>query len=255
MSIIVILQARMSSTRLPNKVLKLIANKPMLQLQIERIQQAKLIDKIIVATSKQSEDDAISQLCEQLDITCYRGSLSNVLDRFYQVANKFNARHIVRLTGDCPLTDPQIIDRVIELHLKQHGDYTSNCRIPCLPDGLDVEVFTKTSLNTSWERATKPSEKEHVTQFIRNNDELFKLVDYQYSPDFSSYRWTVDEPDDFEFVTKIYQNLYNKKVNFTMSDILSLLKQQPELTAINGQLSRDEGLKKSLIIDKEQGYE
>lgn len=255
MNIIVILQARMSSSRLPNKVLKLIANKPMLQLQIERIQQAKLIDKIIVATSNQREDDAINLLCEQLNITCYRGSLSNVLDRFYRVANEYNADHIVRLTGDCPLIDPQIIDSVIELHLKQRGDYTSNCRIPCLPDGLDVEVFTKAALNSSWQQATKPSEKEHVTQFMRNHDELFTLIDYQYSPDLSAYRWTVDEPDDFEFVTQVYQKLYNQKINFTMSDILSLLEKQPELARINNQFSRNEGLTKSLIIDKEQGYE
>ena len=255
MSIIAILQARMSSTRLPNKVLKLIVNKPMLQLQIERIQQAKLIDKIVVATSTMDEDNTIEQLCYQLNISCYRGSLDNVLDRFYQAASKFNATHIVRLTGDCPLIDPQIIDNVVALHLKQKSDYTSNCRIPCLPDGLDVEIINKNSLKTSWIYASRPSEKEHVTQYIRNNEDLFKLVDYQHSPDLSAHRWTVDEPDDFEFVNKVYQNLYNKKVNFTTSDILSLLEKQPELTTINCQINRNEGLIKSLKIDKERGYE
>ena len=255
MSVNVILQARFSSSRLPGKVLKKIVNKPMLALQIERITKAKLVDKIIVATSKEQSDDAIEQLCEELNITCFRGKLNDVLDRYYQAVKQFPSDVIVRLTGDCPLIEPKIIDYVIALHLKQNADYTSNCATPCLPDGLDVEVFTNKALEQSWQQAIKPSEREHVTQYIRNHSELFSLADYQYSPDLSMHRWTVDEPEDFEFATKIYQNLYKNNVNFTMEDILNLLKQQPSLSEINNKFSRNQGLSASITSDKEQGFE
>jgi len=253
--IIAIIQARTSSTRLPNKVLKTIVGKPMLQLQIERVKQSKLIEKIIVATSVNSEDDAIEQLCQSLFIDCFRGDLDDVLDRYYQCAIKENAHHIVRLTGDCPLLDADIIDQVINLHLTQKTDYTSNCRIPQLPDGLDVEVFTMSALQQSFEQAQKPSEREHVTPYMRNHNELFKQSDFQYTQDLSHYRWTVDEEKDFEFVSKVYQYLYPAKPDFAMQDILHLLKKHPELTAINQNIIRDEGLLKSLANDKEQGFE
>jgi len=250
-----IIQARMSSTRLPNKVLKTIVGKPMLALQIERIKQSKLINKIIVATSTQTADDDIAQLCKTLNIDCFRGSLTDVLARYYQCTDKYPTDHIVRLTADCPLTEPQIIDDVITLHLQSKSDYTSNCRLPCLPDGLDVEVFTKSALVFSHQKAIKPSEREHVTQFMRNHGNLFKLTDFHYKPDLSQLRWTVDETNDFEFVTQVYQYLYPQKPQFTMHDILTLLNEKPELNTINQNIIRDEGLLKSFIIDKEQGFE
>ncbi len=255
MSVNVILQARFSSTRLPGKVLKNIVLKPMLALQIERIKRAKLVDKIIVATSIEQDDDVIANLCKKLDVTCFRGNLNDVLDRFYHAAKAFPSEHIVRLTGDCPLIEAEIIDQVIALHLKQSADYTSNCFIPCLPDGLDVEIFTHQALKQSWQQATKPSEREHVTQYIRNHSELFTLADFQYTPDLSMHRWTVDEPSDFELVEKIYQNLYPSNPNFTMADILTLLEQQPNLIEINNKFSRDQGLAVSKALDKEQGFE
>ncbi len=255
MSVNVILQARLSSTRLPGKVLKSIVNKPMLALQIERIKLAKSINKIIVATSNEQDDDAIALLCEGLNIPCFRGDLNDVLDRFYHAAEKYPSEHIVRLTGDCPLIEPTIIDQVVALHLKQKADYTSNCLIPCLPDGLDVEVFTCKALIQSWKSAKKPSEREHVTQYIRNNDEIFTLENYQYSPDLSMHRWTVDEPKDFDLVEKIYQNLYPHKTNFTMKDVLTLLSKQPDLIKINNKFNRNQGLEDSKAFDKEQGFE
>jgi spore coat polysaccharide biosynthesis protein SpsF len=255
MSVNAILQARFSSTRLPGKVLKKIVNKPMLALQIERVKESKLIDKIIVATSIEQSDDAIAALCEKLAIPCFRGNLNDVLDRFYQTAKSFPSNHIVRLTGDCPLIEAKIIDQVIKIHIKQAADYTSNCYTPCLPDGLDVEVFTNKALAQSWQQAKKPSEREHVTQFIRNHNESFKLAHYHHSPDLSSHRWTVDEPSDFELVEKIYQNLYPSNHNFTMEDILTLFKQQPDLIEINNQHKRNEGLNASILVDKEQGFE
>jgi len=255
MSVNVILQARFSSTRLPGKVLKEIVNKPMLALQIERIKTAKLIDNIIIATSIEQDDDAIANLCAKLDIPCFRGNLNDVLDRFYHSAKQFPSDHVVRLTGDCPLIEPEIIDQVITLHLKQGADYTSNCFIPCLPDGLDVEVFTKEALTQSWQQAKKPSEREHVTQYILNHSKLFTLANFQYSPDLSMHRWTVDEPNDFKFVEKIYQNLYQNKPKFTMKDVLILLEQQPKLIEINNEFSRNQGLNESKAFDKEQGFE
>jgi spore coat polysaccharide biosynthesis protein SpsF len=255
MSINVILQARLSSTRLPGKVLKNIVNQPMLALQIERVKTAKLIDKIVIATSTEQEDDAIDSLCKKLDIACFRGNLNDVLDRFYQTAKEFPSDHIVRLTGDCPLIEPNIIDQVIALHLEQVSDYTSNCFIPCLPDGLDVEVFTTQALAQSWKQAKKPSEREHVTQYIRNHSEMFTIVNFQYTPDLSMHRWTVDEPSDFKFVKNIYQHLYPSKPNFTMKDILTLLEQQPNLIKINNEYNRNQGLISSKAFDKEQGFE
>lgn len=245
----------MSSSRLPNKVLKPILGKPMLQHQIDRIKQSKLITKIVVATSTQTSDDNIEELCQSLNIDCFRGSLDDVLDRYYQCASLYKADHISRLTADCPLTDAEIIDGVINLHIKTQSDYTSNCCQPCLPDGLDIEVLTIKSLIQSHQQAIKPSEREHVTQYIRNHSELFKLTDFQYTPDLSQLRWTVDEASDFKFITEIYKNLYPINPLFTMQDILTLLEEKPELKTINQNIARDEGLLKSLIIDKEQGFE
>ncbi|GAA6170847.1 glycosyltransferase family protein [Colwellia sp. KU-HH00111] len=255
MSINVILQARLSSTRLPGKVLKDIVNKPMLALQIERIKRAEFIDNIIVATSVEQADDAIEQLCNKLAIPCFRGSLNDVLDRFYSTQLAFPSDHIVRLTGDCPLIEPTIIDQVIDLHLKQAADYTSNCLTPCLPDGLDVEVFTHKALTVSWQQAVKPSEREHVTQYMRNHSELFRLINFQYQPDLSKHRWTVDEPSDFTLIKTIYENLYPINPNFTMQDVLALLKKQPELSDLNSKFNRNQGLENSIAYDKEQGFE
>ncbi len=253
--ILAILQARMSSTRLPNKVLKPIMGQPMLAQQIARLKQSKLIDKIIIATSIQADDDAIENLCKTLQIDCFRGDLNDVLARFYHASQAYSPEHIVRLTADCPLTDASVIDAVISTHLTQQADYTSNCQPPTFPDGLDVEVFSAKALAISYQQAKKPSEREHVTQFMRNHAELFTLANYQYHQDLSHLRWTVDEAQDFDFVSQVYQHLYADNPYFTMQDILALLAKKPQLSQINQVFSRDEGLLKSLQQDKEQGYE
>lgn len=255
MKIIVILQARYSSTRLPGKVLKPILDKPMLVHQIERIQRCNKIDKIIVATSTEPSDDAIHALCQQSNIACSRGSLDDVLDRFYQTNQQENADQIIRLTGDCPLIDPVIIDEVVSAHITSKSDYTNNCSLPYLPDGLDVEVFTKASLAKSWHEAKKPSEREHVTQYIRNNTAIFTINNITQAVDYSHLRWTVDEPEDFEFICKIFESLYPSQPHFNYHDVLTLLKAQPQLSLINKKFTRNEGLTKSLLIDKELGYE
>ncbi|MDB4281777.1 glycosyltransferase family protein [Paraglaciecola sp.] len=251
----VILQARVSSTRLPGKVLKLIIGKAMLAHQIARVQRAKLVDKIIIATSEDRSDDAIAQLCEHLSIPCFRGNLLDVLDRFYQASLAFPSEVIVRLTGDCPLIDSDIIDEVIDAHLNGSNNYTSNCEPASFPDGLDVEVFNYSALKTTWTNAKKPSEREHVTLFIRNHPELFSCGSVQHDTDLSNLRWTVDEKEDFIFVEQIYQALYRPNPAFTFNDILHYLEQYPDVAKINQSFTRNEGLLTSEKKDKEQGYD
>lgn len=255
MSVWAILQARCSSSRLPGKVLKPLLGKPMLARQIERIQRARRLDGLLIATSDANDDDAIADLAARLQLPCFRGSLDDVLSRYALAAARLDAEHIVRLTGDCPLTDPTIIDAVIDLHLREGNDYTSNCAPATLPDGLDVEVIRKAVLLAAAAVAVKPSEREHVTLYVRNHAELFRLGNYHHQPDLSGLRWTVDQPEDFIFVSAVYSALYPQHPAFTTADILALLQRQPELLAINGDIQRNEGLLRSLQKDKELGYE
>ncbi|MCJ8319998.1 MAG: glycosyltransferase family protein [Colwellia sp.] len=255
MQVLIILQARSNSTRLPKKVLKPILGKAMLAHQIARIQQATRFDQLLVATSALNDDNEIETLCQNLNIPCYRGSLNDVLDRYYQASKQYGAQNIVRITGDCPLIDSDIIDQIIDMHIGSDCDYTSNVEPPTLPDGLDVEVFTFKALERTWLEGIKPSEREHVTSFIRTNTHLFKCQNFTYKRDLSQLRWTVDEVEDFEFVSQIYQNLYPKNNNFNLNNILDLLEKKPELSAINQEFSRNEGLYKAQVKDKELGYD
>jgi len=250
MMILAILQARVSSTRLPGKVLKPILGKPMLELQIRRILQSKLINRLVIATSTDTTDDSIEQLCKQVGVSCFRGSLNDVLDRFYQAALLWSPEHIVRLTGDCPLIDPEIIDEVITFYLNGNYDYVSNTIEPTFPDGLDVEVFRFLVLKEAWQEAKLPSQREHVTLFIYQQSEKYRLGNYKNPIELSNHRWTVDEPEDFEFVSQIYKELYPINPNFRMADILNFLEKRPELMGLNKKFHRNEGLEKSLREEK-----
>jgi len=230
-----ILQARMSSTRLPGKVLEPIMGRTLLACQIERVRRSRGIDRLVVATSCNPEDLPIADECRKQNIDVYRGDLYNVLDRFYQAARRYHAEHIMRLTGDCPLIDPQIVDALISFYLEAECDYASNCRPPSYPDGLDAEVFTFAALENAWRESTLPEEKEHVVVHIITHPERFKIANYRYSRDLSRLRWTVDEPEDLEFVRRVYEALYPKKPAFTMDDVLDLLDRRPELIQINNQ--------------------
>lgn len=248
--ILAILQARFSSSRLPGKVLKPMLDKPMLLHQIERIQRSKMIDQLVVATSTDASDDGIEQMCLAHNIAVFRGDLDNVLDRFYQCVKLYNPSHIVRLTGDCPLTDWQIIDQTIEHHLEGDYDYTNNCVKPAFPDGLDVEIITHSTLKNAWNNATLPSEKEHVTYYINQRKDKFKIGGFHHTKDLLHLRWTVDEPEDFVFVEKIYQYLYDNNPFFLMGDILKLLNEHPELLEVNSHFETNEGMEKSLREDE-----
>jgi glutamate-1-semialdehyde 2,1-aminomutase len=246
-----ILQARLSSSRLPHKVLMTILGKPMLALMIERVKRAKRIDKLIVATSISPDDDAIEALCVQKDVDCFRGSLDDVLDRYYQAALKYRPDHIVRLTGDCPLHDPELIDRVVEFYIAGSYDYVCNTTQPTCPDGQDVWVFSFNALESAWKNAKLLSEREHVCPYMKIHPELFRIGSFVDSQNLSSLRWTVDEPADFEFVKTVYEELYPHKPTFSTVDILALLDRKPSLSQINSEFERDEGFQISLLRDRQ----
>lgn len=246
-----VLQARTASTRLPNKVLLPILGRPMLARQIERIQRATSLERLIVATSRSASDDAIERMCATVDIECFRGSEDDVLDRFYQAAHAFGApTFMVRLTGDCPLTDPAIIDAVVRTLVDRDLDYVSSALVPTYPDGLDVEAIRFTALEEAWRQAHLPSEREHVTQFLLNHPERFRIGDVRGASDLSSLRWTVDEPEDFELVTQIYEQLYPTKPDFSTEDIVRLLDERPALRELNARFARNEGLARSRAADR-----
>ena len=248
--ILAVLQARMSSTRLPGKVVKPILGRPMLIRQIERIQRAKCIDQFIVATSNHPDDSEIEELCNAEKINCFRGAMDDVLDRIYKAALCVHPKYVIRLTGDCPLVEPDIIDKLVQYFLEKEFDYASNTINPTWPDGLDVEIMGYECLEKSWKEAKLLSEREHVTPYIYNHPEKFNIGSFENEKDLSHMRWTVDEPADFELINKIYENLYIDNSNFTITNILELLENNPELLNINNEIKRNEGYSKSLINDK-----
>ena len=249
MKMLAILQARTSSTRLPGKVLKPLLGKPMLARQIERLRRVRLVDELLVATSIDPSDDVLVALCETEGLDCYRGSLDDVLDRFYRAAKSRSAANVVRLTGDCPLTDPRVVDRTIEFYLEGQFDYASNALEPTFPDGLDVEVFRFSCLEAAWREAASPAFREHVTLFIYRHAERFRIGCYRNSTNLAHLRWTVDEPRDYEFVKRVYEALYPENPRFTMEDVLRFLAQHPDALALNRGMERNEGLARSLLRD------
>ncbi len=248
MSILAIIQARASSTRLPEKVLLPLLGKPMLERQIDRVKRSKRIDRIIVATSTNNSDDLIDELCQEIDILCFRGSLEDVLDRYYSAAKESQPEHVVRITGDCPVIDHEVIDEVISLHLKSKADYTSNTINPTYPDGLDVEVMKFTSLKEAWEKAELASEREHVTPYIKKQ-EKFKKVNLENNEDLSSVRLTVDEQVDYDVIKFIYDSLFLKNDDFNLDDIMILFRDNLDKMSLNQEIVRNEGYIKSLHDD------
>ena len=245
--ILAILQARMSSKRLPGKVLMKALGRPLLEVMLSRLEKSKNIDQLIVATSTDTSDEKIAQFCKNKSIPCYRGSLNDVLGRYYQCAKNYQPQHIVRVTGDCPLIDPQIVDAVISMHLKTGADYTSNTIQPTFPDGLDVEVLSFQTLEVLWKKAKLNSQREHVTKYIHDNKEKFCVQNYTAEHDFSHLRWTVDNLEDLKLIQnicKLVPSIYNANYH----DILKLYKDpalQRQLN-VNAHLKRNEGLQMSI---------
>ncbi|NQY23176.1 MAG: glycosyltransferase family protein [Campylobacteraceae bacterium] len=250
-----ILQARMSSTRLPNKVLKKVNGKELLAYECERILKSKRIDKLIIATSDDISDDAIESFGLKNNIEVFRGSLKDVLSRYYTCAkefkdkNKIEKLNVIRVTGDCPVIDAGIIDEVVSEFEQNNYDYVSNTLIPTYADGMDIEICTFDALKKSYENVIFESDREHVTLYIKNN-EIFKKLNYTSKNDFSHLRLTVDEENDFELIKNIIENLYPNNPDFDYLDIISYLTKNPNLLYINSDIKRDEGLKKSLKKDR-----
>ena len=235
--VIAIVQARMGSTRLPGKVLLDLAGKPILVRDIERIQRAKNIDSIVVATTKKSEDDRIVSLCCEYGWNFFRGSENDVLDRYYRAAREYDAKTIVRITSDCPLIEPTIVDLIIEKFsaLEPNIDYVSNVfPLRTYPRGLDTEVMSFFTLERCWKEDTNPAYREHVTPYILHHPNSFRISEVNNEQDFSSMRWTVDTPEDFDFVSHIYH--YLGENTFSWTDILDLLQKHPELLEINKEI-------------------
>lgn len=248
MKIVAIIQARMASTRLPGKVMVDLGGKALLEQVVNRARQAQRVNQVVVATTDQPADDAVAHFCAGAGIPFFRGSENDVLDRFYQTARHFGADVVVRLTADCPLLDPKVIDLVIDAFVKVNGDYTSNTLQPTYPDGLDTEVFRFSALEKAWNEATLKSEREHVTPYLYKHPELFKLANVANDVDYSTLRWTVDEPADLLLARRIYA-LLGENQGSGMTEILALFANHPELKDINAEFERNEGYQKSLNED------
>lgn len=250
---LVIIQARCGSLRMPNKVLVDLSGKPALQRMIERVQQSKIIQSkyIFVATSIEQNNFPILELCAKNKIRVFVGSEEDVLDRFYQLARLFKPKYVIRLTADCPLFDAKLLDDGIQCMLPSTDLLTM--RSSTFPDGLDFEIMKWEALELAWKNAKLPSEREHVTQFFTNHPDQFSIQDYFCSEqNLGAYRWTIDEPEDYEVVKAIYQYFISQSwFDFDYLDILSYVENNPELSKINAKFTRNEGLFRSLARDNE----
>ena len=232
-----ILQARMTSNRLPGKVLMPVLGRPILSYNIERIRRAKTISRVFVATTDKREDDAIQRLCESEGVPVFRGSEEDVLDRIYQRMKHFKMEECAKLTADNPLIDPAVIDQVVGFYLTHRGDYdyVSNNHPPTWQDGQEVEVIRAAALETAWREADKPFQREHVTPFIWDQPERFRIGNVARTDDrwYRDYRWTLDYPEDYLFVKAVFEELYPARPDFTTDDVMDLLRRRPDIHAIN----------------------
>lgn len=247
--ILAIIQARMSSTRLPGKVMKEILGKPMIGYLFERIIGARMVSKAILATSTDESNDALAEYVSSLGIEVFRGSESDVLDRYYQAAAKYTPQAVVRITGDCPVIDPRVIDQVVKFYTDRNFDYVSNIDPPTFPDGMDIEVFSYKLLKEAHEKAGLASEREHVTTYMRKGDGV-KRGNVVNKEDLSAERWTVDNKEDFTLIKKIIEEIYPRKKLFSMQDILDYKTKSPRTFNVNKKYQRNEGLKRSLKKDR-----
>jgi len=234
--IVCIIQARMGSSRLPGKVMKEICGKPMIQWVVSRSMHSNFIDHVLIATTESESDDTIAMFCQKNSIACYRGNEFDVLDRYYQAAKLAEADIVVRLTADCPLVDAQLIDETIQKMIGSNADFCAN-RLPppykrTFPIGLDVEVVSMQALEIAWHKATKKYEREHVLPFVYDPQNGFNIIILDNEEDFGGMRWTVDTEKDLEFVRRVMKHL-SCKMTFSWMDVLSVVKEYPDLEKIN----------------------
>ena len=227
---LVILQARMSSTRLPGKVLAIINGQPMIFWQIQRIKEAKSIDELIVATSTDQSDDTLVEFLELNGVLVHRGPIDDVYERFMQVLERLaDSKTIVRLTADCPFTMPELIDEMVNKFDSSGIDYLSNALAPTFPDGLDIEIVGRSALIKLGEYPLSTTEKEHVTLGLRNRPSEFKIENFSQDSDLSHLRWTVDYEGDLNFAREIYAEFRGQEAKFNCGDLLKILEAKPEL--------------------------
>ena len=249
MKVVALIQARMKSTRLPGKILKKINNKTLIEILIERLKKSKGLDKIIIATSTDESNDILTDLISSLGVEVYRGSENDVLDRFYNALGNQSFDYVVRITSDCPLIDPVLIDKVIKHTVSNDVDYGSNCAInnEQFPDGQDIEIFKFKALKKAWEIAELPSEREHVTPYIRKNiNKLFSSIFYENEINLGHIRMTVDTQEDFDAINVLVNELGDNK---NWLDYTNYIINNPKKFN-NQQIMRNEGYQKSLLNDK-----
>ena len=244
-----IIQARMGSSRLPGKALmKSDSGKPLLYYVINQLRYCSKVKNLVIATTTNQEDDEIEKFANNNSVNVFRGKEKDVLDRYFQCAKKYSFSTIVRITADCPLIDPQIVDKVIEQFFSGNYDFATNTLTRTFPIGTDVEVFSFSALNKAWENAQLPSEREHVTPYLHNK-ENFKIINVENDKNISNLRLTVDRIEDFELIKQILNNISINPIH--LEDVLELFLRKPELIEINKHINHNEGFNKSLEEDKE----
>jgi glutamate-1-semialdehyde 2,1-aminomutase len=239
MKTVAIVQARMASARFPNKVMRSICGTPLIGLLMQRLARARRIDQIVVATSLDAVNDSLARYVEELGHEVYRGDESDVLDRYYGAAKVYGADLVVRITGDCPLIDPELVDTIVDRCVEHEADYASNVAPPTFPDGLDTEVLTFRALEVAWQEAEEPGAREHVTPFVRESGR-FRKVNVTHTQDESGERWTVDEFEDFEVVRQVFEHFHPRR-DFAWQEVLDLRAQCPQMFYGNRHLVRNAG--------------
>jgi spore coat polysaccharide biosynthesis protein SpsF len=244
MRIGIIVQARMGSTRFPGKVLKEIQGKSLLELQFNRLKRSQKVDNVIIATSYESNDDCIAELCHDLSIPCFRGSEKDVLERYYLAAKHYDLDVIIRTNGDCPFIDATIIDNLISIWQLNFPrfDYVSNILEETFPLGMHIEIFSLSAIKRALDESIADDEHEHVTAYIYRNKKIFNVLNVRNEQDFSQYRWTIDYPEDFTFVEEIYKRFGINDSSFGMHDIVRLLEKEPELMKINSYYKKKQNI-------------
>lgn len=247
MKITAVIQARMGSTRLPGKILMNINGVTLLQCQFQQLVHSVTLDDMILATTINPEDDAVVDFADANSIKIFRGNSLDVLDRYYQCAKHFSLEHIVRITSDCPLIDPTIVDKTVELYKTGKFDYVNNLHDNAYPSGTDVEIFSMGTLEKTWKNTTKSSEREHVTSYIYNNPKLFSLGYLKNNVDVSDLHYSVDRKEDLQLVRLLYKKIPKRPI--LLGDVINAIKDDPTLLEINKNTSPKEGYLKSLEND------
>jgi spore coat polysaccharide biosynthesis protein SpsF len=232
--VVAIVQARMGSTRLPGKVLMDLGGATVLSRVVQRLRRCSQLKEVVIATTDQAADQDIVASCAQLGVACFRGSETDVLDRYHSAAEAFSADAVVRITSDCPLIDPEVVDTVVRAMIEQRAHFASNVLTRTYPRGLDAEAFTIEALEKAWRDSDQPYQREHVTPLFYGRPEMFRVASVHEKQDFNQYRWTVDTPDDLRLIREIYSHFDND--HFGWRDVIALMERLPALPAINAHI-------------------